>query len=78
MVLALGLLGPILGVVLAVLLAPLVLVGALLGLIFGVLGAVIGGIVAVLGVLLKYGIPIALVAGGIWLLNRNNQPRLQQ
>lgn len=77
-VLALGLLGPILGVVLAVLLTPLALVGALLGVVFGALGAVIGGIFAVLGVLLKYAVPVALVGLGIWLLTRSNQPRLQQ
>jgi hypothetical protein len=83
-----GWLGPILGVVLAVaalpalvvlgvVMFPLLLVLLALGLVLGLVGSALGVAAGVLGFLLQWGLPLLLLAAGIWLLTRMRRPRLQ-
>ncbi len=82
-----GLLGPILGVVLAiaalpflavagVVLFPLLLVLMVLGLVFGLIGTVVGSVFAVLGFVLHWGLPLLILAAGLWVLTRPRRQRL--
>jgi hypothetical protein len=82
--LAAGLLGPLIGLALLILalpialiagaaVLPVVLVLAALGLGLGILGSLVGGLLAVLGFVIKYAVPILLVAFGLWLIAQSRR-----
>lgn len=82
-----GLLGPILGVVLGiaalpflavagVVMFPVLLVLMVAGALLGLVGTVLGGVFAVLGFVLHWGLPLLVLAAGVWVLNHRPRPRL--
>lgn len=76
---ATGLLGPILGVIFAILALvfgamalPVVIVVGGLGLVLGLIGALVSGVFSLLGFLLHWAVPLAVIVLGVWLLTRRD------